>query len=216
MKKRGTTDNTAKETPPEVLSAQEDATNEETTPPDMETPPEKGKDEKCSDLNDRYLRLYADFDNYRKRVNREKDDLRKYGNESLLFELLPIIDNLELALRHGACEPKTGLMQGVEITLKEFQRVLEKFGLNRIPAEGKAFDPAFHHAMSQIERDDLDEKMVAEEFRPGYLYHGKVLRPALVGVSIRPRKAEPEADTGGEEDPEAVQTLAKQNIEEEQ
>ena len=142
------------------------------------------------ELNNKYLRLYAEFDNYKKRVNRDREELAKYGNESLLYELLPAIDHLELALKHAAGEPNSGLVQGVEITFKELQRTLEKFGLKRIEALGKCFDPAVHHAMMQVEREDLDEKMVADELRAGYLFHDKVLRPSLVSVSVRPKKAE--------------------------
>ena len=142
------------------------------------------------EMNDKYLRLYADFENYRKRVNRDKEDMVKYGNESLLYELLPVIDNLELALKHASNNPAEGIVQGVEITLKELQRILEKFGLSRIEAEGKCFDPSVHHAMMQEEREDLDEKMVTREMRAGYLYRDKVLRPSLVAVSVRPQKKE--------------------------
>lgn len=139
------------------------------------------------ELNDRYLRLYADFENYRKRMQRDREDLVKYANESILHDLLPAIDNLELALRHTSGEQNSGLVQGVEATLKELQRTLERFGLSRIEATGKLFDPAVHHAMSQVERADLDDRMIAEEFRAGYRYRDKVLRPALVSVSVKPK-----------------------------
>jgi molecular chaperone GrpE len=143
---------------------------------------------RIQDLNDKYIRLYAEFENYKKRVSKEKEELVKYANEALLYALLPAIDHLELALKHSSCDPSTGVVQGVEITLKELQRTLEKFGLSRIEAVGKHFDPAFHHAMIQVEREDLDEKTVAEELRAGYLYYDKVLRPSLVAVSVRPKK----------------------------
>lgn len=143
----------------------------------------------AKELNDKYLRLYADFENYRKRVNKDKEELVRYGNESLIYEMLPILDSLDLALRHATGESQSGLVQGVEMTLKELLRTLEKFGVTRIKSAGMAFDPAHHHAMVQVERDDMEEKMVAEEMRPGYIYRDKVLRPALVSVSIRPQKA---------------------------
>jgi len=140
------------------------------------------------ELNNKYLRLYAEFDNYKKRVNKDKEELVKYGNESLIYELLPIIDSLELALKHASGESQTGIVQGVEMTLKELKRTLEKFGVAKIDADGKKFDPSIHHAMTQIERDDIEEKQVAEELRTGYLYRDKVLRPSLVAVSIKPQK----------------------------
>src|SRR3990172_1490797 len=158
------------------------------------------------ELNNKYLRLYAEFDNYKKRVNKDKEELVKYGNESLIYELLPVIDSLELALKHATEEPLTGIVQGVEMTLKELQRTLEKFGLIKIDAKGQKFDPSVHHAMTQVEREDLAEKMVAEELRTGYTYRDKVLRPSLVSVSLKPQKsaenrkpAETEKDTQTED-----------------
>ncbi len=160
---------------------------------DVEQPDATTKTTETDELNNKYLRLYADFENYRKRVNKEKEDLIRYGNESLLYELLPAIDNLELAMKHASGDANTGLVQGVEVTLKELQRTLEKFGLTRIAAKGMPFDPAVHHAMSQIERQDIPEKMVAEEFRAGYRYRDKVLRPSLVSVSVKPQNSEKQA-----------------------
>jgi molecular chaperone GrpE len=164
------------------------------------------------ELNNKYLRLYAEFDNYRKRVNREREDLLKYGNESLLSELLPAIDHLELALKHATAEINSGLVQGVEMTLKELYRTLEKFGLTRIKAEGECFDPSVHHAMVQVERVDMDEKMVAEEMRAGYRYRDKVLRPSLVAVTAKPPKEGPES---GNEEQSAIAEENRENIEEE-
>ena len=138
------------------------------------------------EANDRYLRLYAEFENYKKRVNKDKEELIKYGNESLLYELLTVLDNLDMALKHAPDNISSGLVQGVEITYKELMKTLEKFGLTAIDAEGKPFDPLVHHAMSQTERDDLDENIVAEEYRRGYKLREKVLRPSLVAVSKKP------------------------------
>ncbi len=176
-------------------------------------PPRPTDAEALQELNNKYLRLYAEFDNYKKRVNKDKEELVRYGNETLLYALLPAIDNLELALKHGACDPKTGVVQGVEITLKELQRTLEKFGLTRIPAAGEKFDPGVHHAMMQVERADMEEKMVAEELRAGYLYHDKVLRPSLVAVSVKPKKS---AETDEEGQKQEAQNDIEENIEEEQ
>ena len=148
------------------------------------------------EINDRYLRLYAEFENYKKRVNKDKEEIFKYGNESLLYDLLPVIDNLEMALKHATNSVSEGLVQGVEITLKELRRTLEKFGLSPIEATGKPFEPLVHHAMTQVARDDVDEKTVVEEFRRGYMFRDKVLRPSLVAVSkktvVSQEKAEEE------------------------
>ena len=139
-----------------------------------------------AELKDRHLRLYAEFENYRKRVQREKEELIKYGNESLLHDILPVIDTLEMALQHSTESAVEGLVRGVEMTLREFQRVVEKYGLTQIAAVGKPFDPSVHHAMTQVERDDVEDKTVVEEFRKGYLLGDKVIRPSLVAVSKRP------------------------------
>ena len=191
MEERDMTDsgNFAEEGDEEIMLVEDEETKQEAT----EVVQEQAKTadaEALQELNNKYLRLYAEFDNYKKRVNRDKEELFRYSNESLLYALLPVLDNLELALKHASCDPNTGVVQGVEITLKELQRTLEKFGLRRIEADGKEFDPAVHHAMMQVEREDMEEKMVAEELRAGYLYHEKVLRPSLVSVSVRPNKTE--------------------------
>ncbi len=138
------------------------------------------------EMNDKYLRLYAEFENYKKRVNRDKEDLIKYGNENLLLSLLPVLDNLEMALKHAKDDISSGLVQGVEITLKEMKKTLERFGLTAIEADGKPFDPSIHDAMTQVEREDIEENTVVEVFRKGYMLKDKVLRPSLVAVSKRP------------------------------
>jgi molecular chaperone GrpE len=139
--------------------------------------------EKLKEMSNKYVRLYAEFENYKKRLNKDKEELLKYGQESILYELLTVIDNLELALKHASDEVSTGLIQGVEITYKELMKTLEKFGLTAVEAEGKTFDPSVHHAMSQVERDDVEENIVVEEYRKGYKLKDKVLRPSLVSVS---------------------------------
>ena len=140
-------------------------------------------EEGIQDLNDKYLRLYAEFETYKRRVNKDKEELIKYGNEGLLNELLPIIDSLELALKHASDDVSEGIVQGVEITLKELNKTLEKFGLKPIEADGRPFDPSVHHAMTQVVRDDVEDNTVVEEFRKGYMLKEKVIRPSLVAVS---------------------------------
>ncbi len=213
MKKREPIDNAPEEDADEELVVAEGRQQEETKEeaPEPRLPADA---EALQELNNKYLRLYAEFENYKKRVNKDKEELVRYGNESLLYALLPAIDNLELALKHGACDPKTGVVQGVEITLKELQRTLEKFGLTRIGALGKKFDPAVHHAMTQVERGDMEEKMVVEELRAGYRYHDKVLRPSLVAVSVKPKKAKA-AEAEDEYSAQNAQYNTEENIEEE-
>ncbi len=183
-----------------------DQENAEIVPPDQE------KDiEELQEAKDKYLRLYAEFENYRRRVNKDKEELVKYGNEALIYELLPVLDNLEMALQHASDEESSsGLVQGVELTLKELMKTLEKFGLSPIEADGRPFDPSVHHAMSQVVREDVDEKIVVEEFRRGYLLKEKVLRPSLVAVSKKPSQID-EAD----EDKDTKEIKIKHIIKEE-
>lgn len=136
-----------------------------------------------AEAKDKYLRLYAEFENYKKKVQKDREELIKYSNESLVYELLPVLDNLEMALKHSAEKNSESLIKGVENTLRELNRILEKFGVKFVEAVGKPFDPAYHHAMSQVEREDVENNTVVEEFRKGCLYNEKVLRPSLVVVS---------------------------------
>lgn len=154
----------------------------------------KAIEEELQETKDKYLRLYAEFDNYRKRVQKDREELLKYGSEPLIMELLTIVDNLEMALSHARNETGVdGLIQGVELTLKEFHKILKNYGVEEIEALGKPFDPQIHHAMSQIVRTDVDEMTVVEEYRKGYKLNDKVIRPSLVAVSKRSEE-EPEAE----------------------
>jgi molecular chaperone GrpE len=151
--------------------------------------------ESLSELNDKYLRLYAEFENYKRFIVRQKEDQFKYANESLLKDFLTVIDHLELALQHSSDDKVSDpLAKGVEMTLKELKTLMERYGLISIDAIGKPFDPNIHHAMSQIEDDEVDENTVIEEFRKGYMLKERVLRAPLVGVSKKiskePNKSE--------------------------
>ncbi|MBI5740502.1 MAG: nucleotide exchange factor GrpE [Nitrospirae bacterium] len=140
-----------------------------------------------AEINDRYVRLYAEFENYKKFAARSKEEQLKYANENLLKDLLTVIDHLELALQHSS--ESDSLAEGVELTLKEFKTVLEKYGLAGIEAFGKPFDPSLHHAMTQIETEDVEENTVVKEFRKGYVFKDRVLRASLVGVAKKPARA---------------------------
>lgn len=134
---------------------------------------------------DRYVRLYAEFENYKKRTGRENDEFRKYAHESVLKEMLPVLDNLERAVAHTR-EAEQGiekLLEGVELTVKQFGEVLGKFGVTPIPALGKPFDPAVHQAVSQQETADAPDGTVLSELQRGFFYRERVLRPAMVVVA---------------------------------
>jgi molecular chaperone GrpE len=148
---------------------------------------------------DRLLRISADFDNFKKRSARELDDFRKYANEALLRELLPVVDNLERALDVPVEGDADGaLRQGIELTLKEVLKVLERFAVRPIDASGKPFNPAFHEAMMQEETDLFPDNTVMREFQKGYTIHDRLLRPAMVIVAkaaARGQVAPPAGDT---------------------
>lgn len=144
-----------------------------------------------NDASDKYIRLYADFENYKKTALRNKEELLKYANVDLMTDILTVIDHLELALQHTGDNKFSGsLAEGVELTLKELKNVLEKHGLKTIEALGKRFDPSVHHAMSQIESEDAEENSVVKEFRKGYIFKERVIRAALVGVAIKPSQSD--------------------------
>jgi molecular chaperone GrpE len=146
------------------------------------------KTKEAAESNDKYLRTYADFENYRKRMQRDLADFRKYANEQLALELLSVVDHLGLALKHAAetGETNEGLRQGVELVYKQFLDVLDKFGIKPFKAEGEPFDPAKHDAVLQVPRPDLPDNTVVQVLQDGYLYYDKILRHAKVGVSKKP------------------------------
>ena len=150
------------------------------------------------EANDRYLRTYADFENYRKRMQRDLADFRKYANEQMAQDLLSVVDHLGLALKHAAeaGERNDALLQGVELVFKQFRDVLEKYGVKPFRSEGELFDPAKHDAVTQVQTADALENTVVQVFQDGYLYHEKVLRHAKVGVAKKPVEAEnPQEET---------------------
>lgn len=150
-----------------------------------------------ADMNDKYVRLYADFENYKKIAARNREDLLKYANEDLMVDILTVIDHLELALQHVSDNAVSdSLAEGVNLTLKELKNVLEKHGLTEISALGKSFDPAMHHAMSQIETEEAEENTVVREFRKGYKLRDRVLRAAMVGVAKKPSGPETKDQPG--------------------
>ena len=134
---------------------------------------------------DKFLRISAEFDNYKKRSAREMDEFRKFANESLLIKLLPVVDNLERAidLIKEKKSSKNGMTEGIELTLKEIINVLESFNVNSFESLNKTFDPNFHQAVMQEETEDVQENIVIKEFQKGYMIKNRLMRPAMVVVS---------------------------------
>ncbi len=132
---------------------------------------------------DKFVRERADLENYRKRTQREKEELIKYGNETLLLEILPAVDNMERALDHLDPENSDQVVVGVRMTLDMLVAALKKFGVTAVPAEkGSVFDSALHQAMGNV-ASELPANSIAEVFQKGYLLNERLLRPAMVMVS---------------------------------
>jgi molecular chaperone GrpE len=146
----------------------------------------EAKEEEAKETYDRLLRVSADFENYKKRSSREMEEFRKYANQSLLKEMLSVVDNLELAINSSNEDKKADktLIEGLNLTLNEILRVFEKFNVTPIEAQGKTFDPAYHEAVMREETDDYPENTVISEFQKGYLIHDRLLRPAMVVVTV--------------------------------
>ena len=138
--------------------------------------------------HDRLLRNAAELENFKKRSQKEKEDARKFGNESLLKEFLPVADNLERALDHAdSADPKT-VIDGVKLVQKLFETTLQRFGVQGFSAVGKLFDPNLHEALMQADSDQPPGTVV-QEMAKGYKLHDRLVRPAAVVVAKAPAKA---------------------------
>jgi molecular chaperone GrpE len=161
------------------------------------------KTEEVQALQDKYLRQAAEFENYKRLAQKDQRDYARFANENLLKELLPILDNLQRAIKAAKEVPKGGdtsasLMQGIELTHKQFQEVLAKFGIQPIAAVGQIFDPARHQAVARVESETVPQNTVLEEFQKGYLLHERIVRPAMVTVATA--KAGDQERSSGEGD----------------
>jgi molecular chaperone GrpE len=142
------------------------------------------KAEEVTSLNDKYLRLAAEFDNYKRLIQRDQRDQIRFGNEHLLKELLPVVDNLERAIkssREGGGSDV--LIQGVDLTLKQLMGALTRFHVVTVETVGRPFDPATHQAVTSIESEKIPKQHVIDELQRGYLLHDRILRAAMVSVS---------------------------------
>ena len=152
---------------------------------EMETRLESVEQE-AKEAHDRFLRVSAEFENYKKRSAREMDEFRKFANESLIREMLTVVDNLERALNssNNDNQANSHIAEGVDMTLKEILKVFEKFNVKPIEALGKPFDPNFHQAAMREETNERPENTVLNELEKGYMIHDRLLRPAMVVVSM--------------------------------
>lgn len=145
------------------------------------------KEKQIEELKERMLYQQAEFENFKKLKAREKQELLRFGNETLIKELLPVIDNLERAVEHaGKTEEAKSIAEGVALTFNGFLKVLEKFDVTRIEALGRTFDPNLHEAVYQEEKEGAEPGTVVGEFQKGYMMDGRLLRPSMVSVAKKP------------------------------
>ncbi|MBU3947516.1 MAG: nucleotide exchange factor GrpE [Proteobacteria bacterium] len=159
----------------------------ETTPDRLEELEEKLRNAEleAKQSYERFLRVSADFENYKKRSSREVSEFKKYANESILSELLCVVDNLERAISSTTTDDKVNscIVDGINMTLNEFKKVFENYGVKPIESLCKPFDPNFHQAMMQEESKEHPDNTVISEFQKGYTIHDRLLRPSMVVVS---------------------------------
>jgi molecular chaperone GrpE len=142
------------------------------------------KAEEVKALNDKYLRLAAEFDNYKRLIQRDQRDQIRFGNEQLLKELLPVVDNLERAIKSSREGGNSDvLIQGVHLTLKQLTGALTRFHVVPVETVGRPFDPATHQAVTSIASEKVPKQHVVDELQRGYLLHDRILRAAMVSVS---------------------------------
>lgn len=189
------------ELPEETVETQEEtveeAVTEEVTEESMEeaSTEKKGffkkkekkdkKDEKIEELNDRLIRQMAEFDNFRKRSEREKSQMFEIGAKDIVEKILPVVDNMERGLATVSAEEmeSNAFAQGMEKVYKHFMTVLEQAGVKPIEALGVEFNPDFHNAVMHVEDETVGENIVVEEFQKGYMYRESVVRHSMVKVA---------------------------------
>jgi molecular chaperone GrpE len=141
-----------------------------------------------SELHDMLLRRQAEFENFRRRVERERMEFAEYAGMETLRTLLPVVDDFERALRAAALTESAGteLVKGIELIYQRLLETLKKQGLEPIPTMDEKFDPHVHHAVEMVQNDDLEDHTILEEYQRGYNFKGRLLRPAMVKVAVKP------------------------------
>ncbi len=180
----------AVETPPEAAEGSEGEVNIEELKRQVAQ-----KAQEVKECQDRLLRYAAELENFKKRAERERTELIQYANENVFKELLPVLDNLERALENGRqFEAPQGLLEGLELVHQEFLKILSRFGVTPVECLGLPFDPAYHHAVMEEEAPELADQTVTKELQRGYLYHTRLLRPAMVVVARSSKPAASKID----------------------
>jgi len=178
---------------PEMTALEKRLAEKAAQEPDEETPAGPGTMDEAraeiGDLSERLLRLQADFENFRKRAQREKDEARQFANQNLIEKQLPILDNFEMALA-AAKDADPALRDGVQMIYDQLLGILRDSGVETIDATGEGFDPNLHEAISQQETTEAEPGTVVEQVQRGYRLHERLVRPARVVVAKAPEAAE--------------------------
>ncbi len=168
-----------------------------------EEPKQPTPEEIIADLNDKLLRLHADFDNYRKRMAREANETRERSKIAVITEFLPVFDFYNMAMKHAATsDDVNAIKQGMQMILNEFKRALDSFSIKEIPTEGKPFDPRFHEAAKTEANENVPEGTIIAQWKPGYMMGERLIRPAMVVVSSGPAKPVQVEEEKSEEKPD--------------
>ena len=169
---------------PEAEAEEPAAETEEPAADAISSVKEKALRDKITALEDKVKRQMAEFDNFRKRTSKEKEQMFSMGERSVIEKMLPVVDNFERGLAAvPEAEKGSAIASGMEMIYKQMMKQLEDLGVKPIEAVGKEFDPNFHNAVMQVESDELDSGVVAQEFQKGYTYHDTVIRHSMVGVA---------------------------------
>ena len=177
---------TAENEAEEATNKGEEASKEEPKPEESKQPT---PEEIIAELNDKLLRLHADFDNYRKRMAREANETRERSKIAVITEFLPVYDFYNMAMKHAATsDDLNAIKQGMQMILNEFKRALDSFSIKEIPTEGKPFDPRFHEATKTEANESVPEGTIIAQWKPGYMMGERLIRPAMVVVSSGPAK----------------------------
>jgi len=181
-------DKTNPEENPEMLPAEEEGEEVKDITEDDEPQDAAGKNshseaEKISELNDKYIRLHADFENFRRRTNKEKSELIMYGNKDLILKILPVYDDFERALElMEKADNKEAIVEGIKLIFNKFKGILQQAGLKEIDAKGKEFDPEIHDAITKIHASPDMKGKVVDSLEKGYTLNDKIIRHSKVVV----------------------------------
>ncbi|MDD6254795.1 MAG: nucleotide exchange factor GrpE [Eubacteriales bacterium] len=182
-KAAGAEDKNIGDVPEEQDSVDDSSADNAAKTADDEPEESSDDDERYGELNKKYMRLAAEFQNFRRRTEKEKSDIYQYANEKIALDIIEVMDNFERALNQGAdCEDKK-FVEGVEKIYKQLKTVLDKNKIEEIEAKDKEFDPNFHNAVMAEENPDYESGIVIDDMQKGYTLNGKVIRPSMVKVA---------------------------------